>query len=383
MNIIHTKRRLDELNVNPNNPRVLRDKRFKELKASIEQDPKMLEARPICVSMHPDRLNQIIGGNMRYQAVKSLGWKEVPVAELYDATEEEEKRWMLKDNVHHGDHDWDKLANDFDLDFLKSVGFDEKELDKIIGKQDHSEDDEFDAEKEAEAIKEPICRLGDIWQLGNHRLMCGDSTSPEDVARLMDGKKADMVFTDPPYGIDYQDVKKNHKKIANDDQDVTELVASAISSFPSVPVYLCCNWKCLESMTIAMETIGVEPKACIVWDKKSRIQNLDKFGKRHEFIVYAGPYGGEETVDDDVWEVKRQTLQSHPTAKPIALCEKAIRYSSKEGEKVFDPFCGSGSTLIACENLGRVCYGMEISERYCDVIIKRWEEKVNKKAIKL
>jgi DNA modification methylase len=210
--------------------------------------------------------------------------------------------------------------------------------------------------------------------------MCGDSTSREAVSALMSGKLADMVFTDPPYGIAYQDTKGKFDKIEND-QTIDLAVASlAILKEFSCPKYICCNWK---SYPFFYMDLKDEVKSLIVWDKETRIQNLDKFFKQHEFIIYCGDFGGQKTVDGDVWRCSRETRKDHPTAKPVELIAKAIRYSSEVDSSCIDLFLGSGSTLIACEKTNRVCYGMEIDPHYVDVIIKRWEDFTGKKAEKI
>ena len=223
--------------------------------------------------------------------------------------------------------------------------------------------------------------MGRLRLRSRHRVLCGDSTKAEDVERVTGGEKAAVVFTDPPYGIDYSDVQGRFEKIANDAEDPTDLVARAIVLQPAAAVYLCCNWRCLDAMVRAMKASGLEPKATIVWDKGSRIQNLDRYAKRHELIVYAGPYGGQVTLDDDVWEIARETRDDHPTAKPVELCGRAIQHASDPGAIVFDPFLGSGSTLIAAEQLDRRCFGMEIDPAYCDVIVKRWENLTGEEAV--
>lgn len=390
-------RLISELRKNPRNPRVIKDAGFRKLKASIEQDPQFMVARPIVVSKNAERMDQIIGGNQRFEAVKALGWKEVPVAEVFEATEEEEQRIGLKDNLHAGEHDWDALANDFDIDFLKEVGFDDKELNKIMGKQDHSEDDEFDAEKAAEDIKEPVCKRGDIWQLGKHRIMCGDSTNEEDVKTLMDGKKADMVFTDPPYGMrldtDWSSAKpdndisrekglpggRKYLPVIGDDKDFD-------------PTFIFDFFACKEIFLwganyYAELLLGKNDGSWIVWDKRLE-ESADKmYGSCFELcwskekhkqeiarIKWAGVFGTEKEFDH-----KRH----HPTQKPVLLSSWFVEKYSQENWIIVDLFLGSGSTLIACENLGRICYGMEIDPKYCDVIIKRWEEKTGKIAVKL
>jgi DNA modification methylase len=183
-----------------------------------------------------------------------------------------------------------------------------------------------------------------------------------------------MVFTDPPYGINYQDVKHKHKKIKNDSGvSIKELLTLLPND---CPIYVCCSWQSYPEYYSAIDDI----KALIVWDKRVRIQNLDKFFKQHEFIIYKGDFGGQKTVDGDGWQIDRETRVDHPTSKPVALISKALEYSSKVGQSVLDLFGGSGSTLIACEKLNRRCYMMELDEHYCDVIIKRFEDFTGHKA---
>jgi len=200
----------------------------------------------------------------------------------------------------------------------------------------------------------------------------------------MDGKKADMVFTDPPYGVDYI-AMRGGEKITNDSTagEAYRAMASALGSLPTGVAFVCCSWRSLPITMDAMLDAGLKPKACIVWDKERGVQNLDKYYKQHEFVLYAGPYGGEKTVDGDVWKIPRDFDPDHPTPKPVALPARAINTASSEGQLVADPFLGSGTTLVACEQLGRTCYGMEISPQYCQVIIDRWEKLTGQKAEKI
>jgi len=228
---------------------------------------------------------------------------------------------------------------------------------------------------------EPVSKLGDLYILGDHRLLCGDSTVLADVERLMGGQKADMVFTDPPYGIGYQDTKGKHAKIANDAElgAIPDLIRLVLLN--TCPLFICCNWKSWSTYERAMIESEKPPKSCIVWDKKVRIQNLDKFYKQHEFIAYYGPFGGQKTVAGDVWRVEREVSSDHPTAKPVALIEQALEYASMPKQIIQDLFGGSGSTLIACEKTGRRCFMCELSPAYCDVIVTRWEQATGKKAV--
>jgi len=225
---------------------------------------------------------------------------------------------------------------------------------------------------------------GELWQLGQHRLLCGDSTKAEDVARLMQGERADMVFTDPPYGIGYHDIKRRFDAIENDASDPTELIRDAYALLglnDGTPVYMCCDWRSLQYMRDVLQQLGLTEKAVIVWDKKRGVQNLDRYFKQHEFILYSGPYGGQRTLRGDVWRVLREpNLGDHPTPKPLELVQMALEDSSQRNTLVVDSFLGSGTTLIACERTGRRCYGLEIEPRYCDVILRRWEAETGQTA---
>ena len=327
-------------------------------------------AQPIVV----DKNNDIIIGHGRLQAAKQLGLDKVPVLQMENLAEDEVKALRLADNkLNESEWDMDLVNQELDvlpIDLKTLTGFEDTE---VLEPQE----DDFDTTPPVE----PKSKLGDIYQLGNHRLMCGDSTNIEDVEKLMDGQKADMVFTDPPYGIDYQDTKKKFEKIKNDAGDPTVLIIDALSPFNYCKsVYVCCNWRSLDWIIKAMDGCGLHPKCCIIWEKETRIQNLDKFFKQHEFIVYSGPYGGEKTVDGDVWRLLRETRDDHPTSKPVELISKAIRYSSIEEGNVVDMFGGSGSTVIACEQMKRRAFIMELEPKYIDVIINRWEKFTGLKA---
>jgi DNA modification methylase len=228
---------------------------------------------------------------------------------------------------------------------------------------------------------EPVSKLGDLYILGDHRLLCGDSTCVTDVERLMGGQKADMVFTDPPYNIDYQGVKDRREKIKNDKMSDSDFVDFLSESLPGCEtMYVCCSWQYAHLFRQAMERIGRKPKAMIVWDKINPAQHLDKYFKQHEIIFYYGDFGGHKTVRGDVWSLKRQRNTVHPTMKPVELIELALE--DQPGKKiVLDSFGGSGSTLIACEKTGRHCRMMEIDPKYCDVIVARWEQATGKKAV--
>jgi DNA modification methylase len=329
----------------------------------------------------------VLAGHTRLLASKQLGLKKVPVHIAEGLTNAQKKAYRIMDNKSSEDSEWDQellnleikdlIEDNYDLNM---TGFTPEQIDALSVLTESILEGETDEDSIPEPPKEPKSKLGDIYELGHHRLMCGDSISIDDVDKLMNSKKADMVFTDPPYGIDYQDIKKNHKKIAGDESlsNVKDLLSLIL--ILDVPMYLCCNWKCFSAFEEAMHEAGKYPKSCIVWDKKVRVQNLDKFYKRHEFILYHGEFGGQKTLDGDVWVCDREVRKDHPTAKPVELCERAIRYSSENADIVLDLFGGSGATLIAAEKSARKCYMMELDPIYVDVIVKRWEDFTGKKA---
>ena len=331
--------------------------------------------------------NEIVEGHGRILACKELGYKQIPVIKLDHLTDEERKSYIIAHNKLTMNSDFDidilrtELENLKELDFdLELTGFNVDELDDILGTEEQKEvvEDDFDIEPP----EEPKAKLGDIYQLGNHRLMCGDSTSEEDVAKLMNGVKADMVFTDPPYNIAYSGIK-DKRTIENDkmnDEDFVNFLEKSIMKCDTA--YVCCSWQYEHLFKKAMTNIGMAPKAMIIWNKVNPAQHLDKYFKQHEIIFYYGKFGGEKTIRGDIWECKRQKNTVHPTMKPIELIAMALG-DNKDKEIVYDGFGGSGSTLIACEQLNRNCYMMELDPKYVDVIIKRWENFTGKKAVKL
>ena len=323
-----------------------------------------------------DRDGVIVIGHCRAMAAKKLGMEEVPCVCVDDLTPEQVNALRLVDNKsNESDWDFDLLADEIpDLD-LSAFDFD-------WGLPEITEEVIEDEAPEVDEDAEPIAKLGDIWQLGRHRLMCGDSTDKATVELLMDGKKADMVFTDPPYNIGYQGVS-DKRTIKNDkmtDEDFVDFLEKAL--MPCETMYVCCSWQYSHLFRQALENIGQKIKAMIVWDKVNPAQHLDKYFKQHEIIWYCGAFGGEKTLRGDVWQCKRQKNTVHPTMKPIELIGMALQDQPKK-KIVYDGFGGSGSTLIACEQLDRTCYMMELDPKYCDVIIKRWEKFTGEKAVLL
>ena len=325
-----------------------------------------------------DKDNVIVCGHTRYKASKKLGLEVVPCVIADDLTEEQIKAYRLADNKVSELAEWDidllgeELDGIFDID-MSDFGFD-------LSEEEEEEIEVIDDEVPQEV--EPIAKQGDIWQLGRHRLMCGDSTSVTDVEKLMNGRKADMVFTDPPYNIAYQGVN-DKRTIKNDkmsDDDFVQFLQDSIMKTDTA--YVCCSWQYSHLFRQAMENLGMSPKAMIIWNKVNPAQHLDKYFKQHEIIWYFGKFGGEKTLRGDIWECKRQKNTIHPTMKPIELIAMALN-DQKDKKNVYDAFGGSGSTLIACEQLNRNCFMMELDPHYVDVIIARWEKFTGQKAVLL
>jgi len=371
---------------NPQNPRVIKDEAFKRLCASLREDRDYFEARPILVNK--DMV--IFAGNQRYRAAVEIGMKEVPVI-VMDNPGLEAKR-MLRDNISAGDWDMDILANDFDADFLREVGFSDDELGELAQGEALLDEEKLDEvpDKPETAITKP----GDLWLLGDHRLLCGDSTSDAAIARLMDDAKADMIFTDPPYGIAYVGKTKKRLTIQNDamsDADFSAFLGKAFGAMRKVcdggaPYYVChADGKTMLFRQALMDS-GFEVKQTVIWAKQSFVLGRQDYQWQHEPILYgwaAGAshkwYGGR--AETTVWEINRPTRsEEHPTMKPVELCARAIRNSSRKGDTVLDLFGGSGSTLIACEHTGRKACLCEIDPLYTDVIVKRWEQATGRKA---
>ena len=359
------------------NPRQLTEDQYKHLKDSIDRFGLV---DPIIVNKNKDRANIIIGGHQRVRVAKDMNIKEVPCLEL-DLSYDRERELNIRLNANTGEWDTDILANVFDIDELTDWGFDDLDLSLFEDEVVKGLTDDDDVPE----VEESICKAGDLWLLGEHRLLCGDSTKKENIELLLDGQKADMVFTDPPYGmnLDAEGFDKmptakgtkhhSYSNIIGDDKDFNP------SFFLNYFDY------CKEQFWWGGDYYAdYLPKdgSYIVWDTRAE-GGMDKmFGSSFELcwskskhkreiarVLWAGYFGmgGEDTKQ-----------RVHPTQKPIDLV--IWFFERYKGNKVIDLFLGSGSTQIACEKTGRKCYGMELDPHYCDVIIKRWEDYTGKKA---
>ena len=343
--------------------------------------------------------NLVVEGHGRLLACKELGMEEVPCIRLDHLTEEERREYTLL-------HNKTTLMTDFDLDLLSEeladLDLDDFELDWGIGEdEEESEVVEDDFDVESAIPEEPKAKLGDIYQLGEHRLMCGDSTKEEDVAKLMDGAKADMVFTDPPYNVDYSNAerpkasKTDLGRIKNDTMEEEDFVCFLEQVYKRLDentkdnssFYIWYASKETIAFYIALQKTNIILNQQIIW-KKPMLLGRGKYQWAHEpciFAIKGSPYFTDDRTKTTVWDFGGydKSKNVHPTQKPLFLPAEAINNSSKENEIVLDSFGGSGSTLIACEQLKRKAYLMEFDPHYVDVIIKRWEDFTGKKAVKI
>lgn len=379
---------IKDIHINPDNPRYIKDERYQKLKKSLKEFPKMMKLRPIII----DNKGMILGGNMRYLAMIDLGYKEIPegwVIKASELTEEERRKFQIVDNIPFGDWDYDILANEWDLKELQEWGIELPGIEDII--EPNEKDDEV-----PELPKEPKSKLGDLYQLDNHRLLCGDATKKEDVERLMDGKKADMVFTDPPYfmgfeGSIHSDGKKSYNarydSIRNDSRVDLEFIneyISFIKKYNKGAFYVFFGRLGIDIILDAINDAGLKWRNIIIWDKGNHTLSNSDYMSKYEPLVYGWveEHKFYNKPEFDIWELRR-TLKNdlHPTMKPVELSDRAIINSSERNNIILDFFGGSGSTLIACEKLNRICYMMEIDPIYIDVIIERWENYTGKKAV--
>lgn len=381
-----TYRKLKDLKLLNRNPREINDRQFQTLCTSLQNNPDYFEARPLILS---DRTGEhvIIAGNMRHRAAKKIGLKEVPTILLPGLTEEREREIVIRDNVSNGSWDWDVLSADWEVDELAEWGLDVPDF-EAVDDESGDADAEPQIDKAAELNGKWNVKPGDLWQIGEHRLLCGDSTKREDVERLMQGDKADCVFTDPPYNA-LKSWKKDEARgetrldpstwFANDnmDWDVFEaFLASAFGFFNAHSAYVCCDYRIYPLVKALLEAAGYPVKHCIVWKK-----NVWGLGKRyrfqHEFIVYAckddAPFFGDRS-QSDVWEEAVDRETDHNTPKPIELAARAMSNSSQTGDVVVDYFGGGGSTMVAAQNAGRRARLMENAPRYCAVILQRMSD---------
>ena len=376
--------KITQIKPNPKNPRTIKDDKFQKLVQSIKDFPQMLEKRPLVCFTDTDGKFVVLGGNMRLKASKEVGLKELPIILADDWTEEQKAEFLIKDNVGFGEWDWDQLTSEWDTEKLDDWGLDVPVFEDPVHLE--AEEDDFDV---PEGGIETDIVLGDLFEIGEHRLLCGDSTDSDAVARLMDGEKADMVFTDPPYGVNYEGGhnQKKRKGIENDTLqgvDLTNLFrdslmnADIFSKDHSAFYIWYANGKAVETF-LSFSELNLEVRAVICWYKiKSGLGAfMSQYIPNYEPCIYAFKKGKScqwygPTDEKTVWELKKESKNDyHPTQKPVELPERAIKNSSKLKDIIYDCFLGSGSTMVASHQLKRKCYGMELDPKYCQVIIDR------------
>lgn len=360
-----------------NNARTHSDEQVAQVAASIKE---FGFTNPILI----DEDSSIIAGHGRLLAARQLGLTEVPTITLDNLTEAQKKAYIIADNQLAANAGWDlellklEVENlqelDFDIDLL---GFDDDFISGLLETQSEGLTDE---DAVPEPPEDPITVEGDLWILGNHRLLCGDSTSIDAVERLMDGQKADMVFTDPPYNVGFNgrsgkfDVIKNDKLPEEEFAEFIDDVIQTIKAVDPAVYYIWCNWNFYGLLQGKLEY-----KSCIVW-AKNVFGMGNGYRHQHEFCLFNGKIDELIKNESDLWEVKKDSKYVHPTQKPVALSVRAFGNHIKL-TKVLDLFGGSGSTLIGAEQTGRQSYLMELDPKYCDVIITRWQDFTGQEAV--
>ena len=382
---------IDEVIPYENNPRV-NDSAVNDVVASIRQ----------CGNVDPievDENNIILSGHTRLKALKALDYTEVQVLRITGLTDEQKRKYRILANKTAEKAEWDFEKLELELDGLDFDGFDfgfDVDLPSLEedGQKEVVEDD-YDEEPPAE----PKAKLGDLYQLGKNRLICGDSTDVNVIDRLMNGVKADMVFTDPPYNVDYSNAdrpkpsKTNLGKIKNDVMGEDDFINFLSKVYKRIDentkddssFYIWYADKSTIAFYSALQETSIKFNQMLIW-KKPMLLGRNRYQYAHEpciFAVKGSPYFTEDRTKTTVWDFGGydKSKNVHPTQKPLFLPIEAINNSSREGEIVLDVFGGSGSTLIACEQLNRKCYMCELDPKYCDVIIQRWENLTGGKAV--
>ena len=340
-----------------------------------------------------DKNNEIIVGHTRYEALKDLNIEKIDCVYANDLNEQQIKAYRIMDNKSAEFASWnyglltkemtELLTSEYDLSL---TGFDDVEI-KDLGLDidlGFVEEGLTDDDAVPDLPEEPTTKLGDLWILGEHRLLCGDSTSIDDVDKLMDGNKADMVFTDPPYGVEYEGIMNDSRN------SLEELLRCSFGSYfatskSGASIYCFHSDKCADIFNNVFREF-FHFSSMIIWAKNTLTLSQTDYQSQHEPCLYGWMKNGTHKWYSDrkqtsLWKFDKESVAGHTTPKPVALINKAINNSSKSGDLVIDFFGGSGSTIIACEKTNRHCRMMELDPKYCDVIIQRWEDFTGKDAL--
>jgi site-specific DNA-methyltransferase (adenine-specific) len=397
---------INTVKANPNNPRIIKDDKFAKLVKSINEFPQMLNLRPIVVN--DDMV--VLGGNMRLKACKEAGLKEIPIIKASELTEQQQKEFIVKDNVGYGEWDWDDLANNWDVDELTEWGLD---IPGFVNEETIPEVEEDDFDVPEGGIETDIVS-GDLFEIGQHKLLCGSSTETDTWQRLFEKELCDMVMTDPPYNVNYEGgtgLKIMNDQMTNDSfyQFLYDFY-TALGSYtkPGGAWYVWHADSEGANFRQAFKDSGLLLKQCLIWVKNALVMGRQDYHWKHEPCLYGWKEGAahyftddrtKTTVIEDIADYKKLSKKElldlvkemtsdkqkttiihcdkpskndvHPTMKPIKLLAPLIENSSKIGELVADGFLGSGSTMVAAHQLKRRCYGTELDPKYCQVIVDR------------
>jgi DNA modification methylase len=392
--------KISQIKANSKNPRIIKDDKFKKLVQSIREFPEMLEKRPLVCFTDVDGKYVVLGGNMRLKAAQEVGLKELPIVLADDWTQEQRDEFLIKDNVGFGEWDWDQLANEWDADKLDEWGLDVPNFDTEVLE---AEEDDFDTTPP----ENPITVLGDLYEIGEHRLLCGDSTDSDAVAKLMNGQKADMVFTSPPYnsgdvamrgGGKFAFGKTGAKTLYEnykDDKTPQEYFDFCISILNNISLIVNelhsifwnvsynANSRDDYGKIVFADVNPFRVKETIIWNKGVAIPITSEgiLSRNSEFIFLMSNGNkyltnqkiGEHSVYWNTWNISSSGSQKneHKACFPVELPFKAIEDFSKSDSIIYEPFTGSGTTIVAAQQLKRKCYGMELDPKYCDVIVNR------------
>lgn len=370
---------IKRIKLNPANPRTIKDDKFAQLVRSVRDFPEMLELRPIIVN----KKLEVLGGNMRLRACIEAGYTEVPIIIADGLTDDQQREFIIKDNIGFGEWDWEMIANEWDNDELAGWGLDVPDF--AAGGIGDAQEDDYEVPDE---IQTDIV-VGDLFEIGPHRLLCGDNTVEADVQKLLNGKEPYLMVTDPPYGVDY-DPTWRHKagiidsgrvgKVQNDDK--ADWRQTWVLS-PSKVTYVWHGGKHTSVVQESLEVSGFEIRSQIIWNKQQMVFSRGDYHWKHEPCWYAVKKGSKGSWAGDrkqttVWDIQsilqsskskvEDAAQVHGTQKPVECMARPI--ANHDGD-VYDPFIGSGTTMVAAHQLGRKCYGMELDPKYCQVIVDR------------